>query len=102
IEEIYTGVTSKFDELFKNVALVEDHINLGLIGYLMLNFGVKPNDAVLVSTAVENGSTHFATRDIRLIEIFKKISKKLGKDHFKKSFQLRVSTPEAILAELKK
>ncbi len=90
--EIYYSVMQRFDELFSDIEIVEDEFNLEYISHFILNLGLKPADSVLLTTAIENGATHFATTDIRLIELVKK----------DKKFDIVVQNPKLILDSLKK
>lgn len=90
--EIYYSVMQRFDELFSDIEIVEDEFNLEYISHFILNLGLKPADSVLLTTAIENGATHFATTDIRLIELVKK----------DKKFDIVVQNPKSILDSLKK
>ncbi len=83
----------RFDELFPKIELVEDTFNLELIGYLILRIGLNTHDAILVTTAIENKATHFATRDDRLIESLKN-------KEFKNKFKLKAEKPQTILSYL--
>lgn len=90
--EIYEGTLRRFDELFSKVEIMDDVIDLEYLGYFILNFGVRPVDAVLLTTAIFNRTTHFATRDVRLIELVKKIDK----------MDMKVQNPKSVLASLKR
>ena len=90
--EIYYSVMQRFDELFYKIEIVEDEFNLEYTSYFILNLGLKPADSVLLTTAIENRATHFATTDIRLIELVKK----------DKKFDIVVQNPKLILDSLKK
>lgn len=90
--EIYFSVLQRFDELFSDIVIVEDEFNLEYIGYFILDLGLKPADSILLTTAIENKATHFATADIRLIDLFKKDEK----------FDIVVQNPKSILDSLKK
>ena len=90
--EMYYGVMQRFEELFSKIEIVEDEFNLEYISHFILNIGLKPADSVLLTTAIVNGVTHFATTDIRLIELTKK----------DKKFDIVIQSPKWILDSFKK
>lgn len=90
--EIYYSVMQKFDELFSKIEIVEDEFDLEYISYFILNLGLRPVDSILLTTAIQSGATHFATTDIRLIELVKK----------DKKFHIEVQNPKLVLDMLKK
>ncbi|RLI87444.1 MAG: hypothetical protein DRO98_04190 [Archaeoglobales archaeon] len=73
--EIYEGILERFDELFLNVEIVDEVLDLELLSHLILKLGLRTHDALLLTTAILNGMDYFVTRDERLIRKTRKLKK---------------------------
>ncbi|RLI75281.1 hypothetical protein DRP05_15055 [Archaeoglobales archaeon] len=76
--EIYEGIMKIFDELFSFVKILDDVLDLELLGHLILLRGIRTHDAILLTTVISNEMDYFVTRDGRLTKKMRNSKRQFG------------------------
>ncbi|WP_240910584.1 PIN domain-containing protein [Thermococcus sp. GR6] len=75
--EIWEAVTKNIKELRKSVKIVNDEVDEEIYPKLLLDYNLRPHDAVLLTTAIINGCAWFITNDKEIVNLKRR---KLFKD----------------------
>lgn len=99
-------VRSYLDELKSFIAVIDDKVDSEVYPKLVLDYGLRPHDAILLTTAVLNGCSWFITNDNEIIQLNrqKRKSKKRrkGKPPLFELFNITPDSPQNFLREAKR
>lgn len=98
-------VRSHLNELKSFIVVIDDNVNDEVYPKLVLDYGLRPHDAILLTTAVCNGCNWFITNDSEIIQLNKQKSKgkkrRKEKPPISKLFNIVPDSPQNFLRESK-
>lgn len=96
-------VRSYLNELKSFIAVVDDKVDDEIYPKLVLDYGLRPHDAILLTTAIKNRCEWFITNDSEIINLNKQKTKKRKKSKppLSKLFNITPDFPQNFLKETK-
>lgn len=98
-------VRNHLNELKSFIAVIDDKVDDEIYPKLVLDYGLRPHDAILLTTAILNECEWFITNDSEIIQLNKQKSKhkkrRKGKPPLSKLFNITPDSPQSFLREIK-
>lgn len=99
-------VRSHLNELKSFIAVIDDNVDNEVYPKLVLDYGLRPHDAILLTTAVLNECKWFITNDSEIIQLNKRKPKgkkrRKGKPPLSELFNITPDSPQNFLREAKR